>query len=111
MKSLSKLSTVLFLIFCFGCAGLQIKLDTTEKKYLASRAELNLLLEQYIMVQDRFSDEDHLKAKTAFHAADAALDAWEAMLKKPDYDYGPNLMVWLETKRIIIQLLRGFDDG
>ena len=50
-----------------GCASMGINLDTPEKKYLGARSELNLLLGQYIQIQDKVSDTDHLAAKEAFN--------------------------------------------
>jgi len=90
-----------------ACAGMGIKIDTTEKKYLAARAELNLLLEQYIQIQDTIPDKEHKAASTAFITADTTLDTWECFLDKKDYDYSTNLLVWLEAKRTILLILRG----
>ena len=94
---------LIMIMLCVGCGTIQ--LDTNEKKYVAARAELNLFLEQYILIQDKISDEDHAKAKAAFIAADQALDTWELFLGK-DYDYSNDLMAWLETKRIILDIIR-----
>jgi hypothetical protein len=103
-----KKRSILAIIVClalFSCAGLGINLDTTEKKYLAARTELNLFLEQYIMIQDKVSDVDHEKAKLAFKSADAALDAWEPMVGMADYDWTKDMAVWLNAKNILINIL------
>ena len=50
-------------------------IDTPEKQYLVARSELNLLLQSYLDLQDSLSDTAHAKARTAFSAADKALDA------------------------------------
>ena len=93
------------LVIFVSCSSLGINLDTKEKKYLAARTELNLLLTQYIQVQDKVSVTDHTKAKQAFIAADIALDTWGAMLGT-DYDYSKDIRVWLTTKNVIIQILQ-----
>jgi len=100
----------MLLIFLFGsfvgCANMGINLDTPEKKYLGARAELNLLLEEYIQLQGRVSDGDHAIAKEAFKAADLALDTWEMMLGKKDYDFSNDIRAWLNAKNIIIDIIR-----
>jgi len=96
-----------FLIFLFvGCASMGINLDTPEKKYLGARAELNLLLEQYVQMQDRVNDSDHAKAKQAFKAADLALDTWEMMLGQKDYNFSSDIRVWLTAKNTIMEIIR-----
>lgn len=89
-----------------SCASLGINLDTKEKKYLAARTELNLLLEQYIMIQDKIADQDHEKAKLAFSSADQALDMWGASISSGgNYDPTKDMMVWLQAKNIILKIL------
>ena len=99
------LPVVLLMFFFMSCASMGISLDTKEKKYLAARTELNLLLTQYIQIQDKVSDTDHAKAKQAFKAADMALDTWNAMLST-DYDYSKDVRTWLAAKNVIIQILQ-----
>lgn len=108
-----KLSCLLILVLLFGagCASLGIKIDSTEKQYLAARAELNLLLEYYVSVQDQISGADHIKAKAAFVGADVALDTWEAGLGKSNYNYASDLAVWLEAKRSVTEILRRISNG
>ena len=96
----------MLLIFLIGCAVMGINLDTPEKKYLGARAELNLLLEQYIQVQGVVSDDDHAKATQAFKSADSALDAWELMLGQKNYDFSKDVQAWLTAKNIILDVLR-----
>lgn len=103
MRKLIIIPLVLMLI---SCAGMGINLDTPEKKYLAARAELNLLLEEYIQVQNRVSDKDHETAKTAFESADMALDTWELMLGNDNYDLSKDIRTWLAAKKAILEILR-----
>ena len=80
-------------------------LDTPEKKYVAARAELNLLIKQYLDIQDSVPDEEHKVIKQALYDADKALDIWEIFLQTPNYDYSQNIKVFLEAKSIIIKHL------
>jgi len=105
MKKL-RLPLILLMVLFVGCAGMGINLDTPEKKYLGARAELNLLLEQYIQIQGSIKDADHAKAKEAFNAADLALDTWELMLGQKDYDFSKDIRAWLTAKNVIIDILR-----
>jgi len=101
--------SVIFILIVFmfiGCAGMGINLNTPEKKYLGARAELNILLSEYIQIQDKVSTNDHKNAKNAFLAADVALDAWEARLGDSNYDYAKNLKLWLEAKNTIINIIQ-----
>lgn len=107
MKKLNLIMVALMVfVLAAGCASTGINLDTPEKKYLGARAELNLLLEQYIQIQNKVSDSDHAAAKKAFISADMALDTWELMLGKADYDFSKDIRAWLEAKNIIIETLR-----
>ena len=100
------LSLAIFAAYaCVGCATVQ--LDTPEKKYLAARAELNLLLEQYIQIQQHISDQDHTIAKEAFFAAAAALDVWGASLGQPGYSAMNDIQVWLKAKNTILKVIGG----
>ena len=107
MKTNSRIMMVVALaIFTWACAGCAtVKLDSPEKRYLAARTEFNLLLEQYIRVQDRISEADANAVRTATYAAAAALDVWEANLGKP-YDFSAQLIVWLEAKNVLLDTLR-----
>ena len=107
MKRKLSIAVVLLCVLFVGCASLGIKLDTKEKQYLAARSELNLLLEFYISVQDQIPDADHQKAKTAFIAADGALDAWEIIVIGGGEPSAGNLMQWMQAKTIIMEVLRG----
>lgn len=106
MKKLTIGIMCLVLITIFGCSGMGINLDTMEKKYLGARTELNLLIEEYIQMQDQVSESDHETAKNAFYAADKALDTWELMLGNENYDFSTDIRIWLEAKRVIIEILR-----
>ena len=88
-----------------GCATMQ--LDTPEKKYLAARSELNLLLQQYIQVQHHINDTDHAIAKEAFFTAAAALDAWGGSLGQPGYSPMNDIQVWLKMKNTILRIIGG----
>ncbi len=105
------LALILIVVFLAGCAGMGIKLDTTEKKYLAARTELNLILEQYVMMQGRVSLEDHAVAKEAFYSADVALDTWEMMLGQANYNFSNDVRTWLKAKNAIITVLRKYYGG
>jgi len=96
------------LLFGIGCAT--TALNTSDKKYLAARTELNLLIEQYLIVQDQIPMETHIKAKELFTSADALLDGWEVMLGE-DYDFGNDLMTWIKIKNAIIEILMEVNDG
>lgn len=100
------LASLLCLTFIISCSGMGIRLDTPEKKYLGARAELNLLLQQYIDVQDKVSVSDQETAKKAFNSADLALDTWERMLGVENYDFSKDIKVWLETKRVVLNIIR-----
>ena len=101
-----KFTIVIILTLMMGCASMGINLDTPEKKYLGARAELNLLLEQYIQLQYKVSDPDHAAAKQAFISADMALDTWEIMLGQKDYDFSKDIRTWLIAKNQIIEIIR-----
>ena len=90
---------------CVGCATVQ--LDTPEKKYLAARAELNLLLEQYIQIQHHINEQDHTIAKEAFFTAAASLDVWGASLGQPGYSAMNDIQVWLKAKNTILKVIGG----
>ena len=105
-RALMSLFSILLIIIMIGCASSGINLDTPEKKYLGARAELNLLLEQYIQIQDKVSDNDHANAKRAFLAADMALDTWELMLGGSNYDFSNDIRIWLEAKNTILEIIR-----
>jgi hypothetical protein len=85
-----------------SCAGIDI--DTTEKKYLAARTELNLFIEQYVDIQRDVSEADHQRVKEAFYRADAILDIWEMNLGN-DYDFTEDYKSWIEVKSLIMQIL------
>ena len=91
-----------------GCAAFTqpINLDTEEKQHLAARAELKLLLEQYLIIQDSVSDTDHERAKAAFFAADMALDTWGLLMDDPEYHATMDIRAWLDAKNIIIEVMR-----
>jgi len=103
MKKKSIIASIVCLLLFIGCAS--INLDTEEKKFLSARAELNLLLEQYILIQDSIPDPDHEKAKLAFTTADEVLDAWESKLSVQGYDWTQDIKLWLDAKNIIIKIL------
>lgn len=105
------LCLVLLTLVMAGCATMGINLDTPEKKCLAARSELNLLLGEYLKIQATVSDADHLKAKAAFTAADVTLDTWEAGLGKTDYNYAADMATWLAVKNNIIAILTRYADG
>ena len=95
------------LVFVLGaCAS--VKLDTPEKKYLAARSELNLLLEQYIPIQDNFSSTDQKNIKAAAQSADMALDAWEKMLGNENYNYLQDMRTWLSAKDVIVKIMQKY---
>jgi len=89
-----------------SCATFGVNLDTPEKKYLAARSELNLLLEEYVQLQDKVSDADHLIAKKAFFEADEALDRWEGQIGNTGYNFMTDMRVWLQAKSVIIDVIR-----
>jgi len=98
---------ICILLMFNGCGVLgNISIETTEQKYVAARAELNIILKQYIDVQYSISEEDHKIVKKAFYDADIALDAWEAFLDTPMYNYQSNLQSYLDAKNIIMEVLR-----
>lgn len=101
------LPVIILLVICFGCASMGINLNTPEKKYLAAREELNLLLEEYIKVQNGVSNADHEAAKTAFKAADMALDSWGSRLGETDYNYMADMKLWLEAKSVVLEIIGG----
>jgi len=103
-----RISFIVLLTVLVGCATFGISLDTPEKKYLAARTELNLLLEQYLEIQDGVPDGVHEKTKTAFHAADIALDNWGYGLDDPDYNYITDMNIWLRFKSEIISVIRSY---
>lgn len=102
------LCVVFALLFVISCAHFGINLDTPEKKYLGARTEMNLLLEEYLKIQDKVSDADHEVAKAAFSSADKALDTWELMLGNSNYDPSKDVRTWLEAKNIIVSIIRKF---
>ena len=94
-------------LFLAGCGVFaRVNIDTEEKQYLAARAELNLLLEQYLTIQYFVLDTDHERAKAAFVSADMALDTWELMMGNPAYNATADVRLWLEAKNIIIDVMR-----
>ena len=101
-----KIGIIIFLMLTFSCASMGINLDTPEKKYLGARTELNLLLEQYIQLQNKVSDDDHAVAKQAFISADLALDTWELMLGQKDYNFSNDIKTWLIAKNQILEIIR-----
>lgn len=106
-RNLKLLSVLLAMVFLMSCGHFGINLDTPEKKYLGARTELNLLLEEYVQMQNQVSDTDHAKAKVAFEAADQSLDTWELMLGNKNYDPTKDIRTWLEAKNIVIKIIRG----
>ena len=106
MKIKFKVGIVIILALIMGCASMGINLDTPEKKYLGARAELNLLLEQYIQLQNKVSDTDHAVAKQSFISADMALDTWELMLGQKDYNFSNDIKTWLIAKNQILEIIR-----
>ena len=106
MKIKFKVGIVIILALIMGCASMGINLDTPEKKYLGARTELNLLLEQYVQLQNKVSDDDHAVAKQAFISADLALDTWELMLGQKDYDFSKDIRTWLIAKNQILEIIR-----
>lgn len=106
MKKLKFVPILVAFVLILGCANMGINLDTPEKKYLGARSEFNLLLKQYIQVQDTISDKDHKIAKEAFYSADKALDMWEFMLGDSSYDFSKDIQTWLTAKRVIMEILR-----
>jgi len=88
-----------------GCATFQV--DTQEKQYLAARTELNMLLGEYIKIQDTIKPEDRTTVRASFLAADGALDIWESMLGDKNYDYASSLAIWLDAKKKIIAIFGG----
>jgi len=106
MKIKFKVGIVIILALIMGCASMGINLDTPEKKYLGARAELNLLLEQYIQLQNKVSDVDHAVAKQSFISADMALDTWEFMLGQKDYNFSNDIKTWLIAKNQILEIIR-----
>ena len=105
MRKIRWVAPILVLMFV-ACATIGVNLDTPEKKYLSARSELNLLLEEYISVQDLISDADHQIAKDAFVMADKALDSWRSMLGYENYDFSKDIRTWLQAKKIILEVLR-----
>jgi len=87
-----------------GCAFFQ-NVDTPEKKYLVAREQLNKALEEYINIQDEVSYSTHEEIKTAFIAADSALDAWGRHLDN-GLPYDQDMALWMDAKTIIIRVLR-----
>lgn len=98
-----------FVVGTISCAGVQ--LDTPEKRYLAARAELNLLLEQYISIQNLVDDETHEMAVQAFEVADMSLDTWEAMLGSSGYNPVDDVRTWLQAKSMILKILKEVSGG
>jgi hypothetical protein len=107
MRKYQIVSVLIALCFVMGCAGFgQQKIDTPEKKYLTVRAELNLLIETYLQVQDQVSDEDHARVKMALESADIALDTWETYLDNDNYDFSANVQAWMKAKSAVLQILK-----
>ena len=96
---------MVFMVMVAGCATTD-GVDTPEKKYLVARAELNLLLEQYIDIQDKISDSDHKTIKLAFISAGDALDIWEEHVSDDDYDFTTDYKAWLDAKSLVLKILK-----
>ena len=107
MKRKFNFVVVLLCVFCVGCAGLGIKLDTKEKQLFAARTELNLLLEFNIGIQDQFSEKYHQRARAAFTTADEVIDTWEAIVIGGGNPSFQNIEDWLSAKKAIMDVLRG----
>jgi hypothetical protein len=104
MKKRSTLAIIVCLAL-FSCASMGINLDTTEKKYLAARENLNLLIEQAMPLRKEMDRITRANLGIAFKNADKVLDAWGRTINIPDYDYRSDLKLWLEAKGIILGIL------
>lgn len=98
------LSIIIMALFLGACATANI--DTPEKKYLVARSELNLLLEQYIGIQDKFKPADQKTIKEAFYTSKMALDVWEINISTIGYDFTTDYKTWLAAKSLILQTIR-----
>lgn len=100
---------VLGFMSMYGCPDtVGINLDTQEKKCDAAAAEFNILVEEYLKIQDSVDDETHKKVKAAIKAADIALDTWEAMIGNPNYDFSKDVKTWIAAKNLIIETIKEF---
>lgn len=100
-----KLAPIIIFFMLCGCAQMGINLDTPEKKCLAARTELNVLLEQYIQIQGDIALNDRINAKTAFYSADRALDAWERQIGNAAYEWSTDMQIWLDAKTVILEII------
>ena len=105
MKTIVTLLSILMLCSCASMGDL----NTPEKKFLAARGELNILLEQYIMIQEDVPMPQHLKIKSYLENADLILDMWETNLGK-DIDFSSDYTSWIRIKSQILQTLKEIYD-
>lgn len=89
-----------------SCATLGVNIDSPEKKYLVARIGFNDLLEQYIIYADKVPMEKRIAIKDGIIATDKALDTWEKSVLDPNYDFTEDMQVWLEFKRLLLQILQ-----
>jgi hypothetical protein len=92
-----------------GCATTGPALDTPEKRYTAARGELNIMLGEYLAVQEDVAPDDHARIKAAFFSADEILDAWEATVLRGD-DAAANYAAWLRAKSKILEAIGGLQN-
>jgi len=105
MKTIAFLSLAMLIMSCASMG----ELNTPEKKFLAARGELNILLEQYIMIQEDVPMPLHLKIKGYLENADLVLDMWETNLGK-DIDFSSDYAAWIRIKSQILQTLKEIYD-
>lgn len=102
-----KVCILIPILIFMSCASFGINLDTSEKKCLAARSELNILLKEYIDIQDGIGADIHKNAKALFKAASVTLDVWQANLGT-DYDYTQDLSTWLNIKNEILEIINEY---
>jgi len=108
MKKASVSLLMVFLAAMVGCANMG-SLDTPEKQFLGARGELNILIEQYVMIQDDVPMPLHLKIKSYFENADLILDMWQTNINK-DIDFATDYRAWINIKSQILQTLKEIYD-
>lgn len=101
---------VIMMYLLANCAPTGINLNTPEKQYLAARSELNILLSNYLAIQDNVSPKDHKKIKSAFITADYALDLWSEAIHNQNYNPTQDIRVWIKSKNRIIEILEAYNE-
>ena len=91
-----------------SCAMLQPLPETPDAKYLLARTEFNNMMKDYLFYKEMLpvDQQGEMSAifKPYFQKADLVLDQWSAMLSAGD-DGVAQEQIWLERKRLLMQLL------